>query len=336
MGLLRVTGSLDPIQFWPEGMSDADTAKVLVQTWPNTFQFQPHPGAPFKVTRVFEGAKVKGATTKAPIDPQGRMTIRLQGIDAPELHYAPARPGHGAGITGGQRKKFEHLNREYRQHFGESATVALRALPPLGGGPLSCVVTTLVEHPNDVFDTYGRFIGDILVRIRGTSQNINVWLAEQGWAFPALYSSMTATEIETFIAATKQGRTHGRIWKNLRKKIGPFDPSLLYRQAGAQPNPAADVGPVIFPKLFRRQCTWWVYKQSGLTTKNFKGFLASRPDALFLTKDFLANGVHSATQRFLHEFLDAAGNFSLRPEEMVFREKPSTLVDANGKRIISW
>jgi len=47
----------------------------------------------------------------------------------------------------------------------------------------------------------------------------------------------------------------------------------------------------------------------------------------------LAHGVHSSIQRFLHEFVDADGNFSLRPEKMVFNEKPSTLVDANGKKI---
>ena len=38
----------------------------------------------------------------------------------------------------------------------------------------------------------------------------------------------------------------------------------------------------------------------------------------------------------LQEFLDADGHFSLRPEEMVFKEKPSTLVDANGEKITSW
>lgn len=336
MGLLKVTGSIDPSQFWPEGESDADTTKVLVQTGPNAFRFQPHPGAPFTATHVFEGAKVIGATTKAPLDSEGRITIRLQGIDAPELHYSPARPGRAGGITDEQRKKFKRYNKRYRQHLGESATNALFSLLSGGSGPILCLVTTLVEHPNDVFDTYGRFVGDIQVRIRGSSQNINIWLAEQGWSFPAFYSSMTAAEINTFIAAAKKGRTNGHIWKNLHKKISPFDPSLLYRRASAQPKPVADVGPVNFPKLFRRQCTWWVYKRSDITTKNFRRYLACKPDPLFLTKDFLANGVHSSTQRFFHEFLDANGNFSLRPEDMVFKEKPSTLVDANGKRITSW
>src|SRR5262245_8120186 len=103
MGLLRVTGSIDPGQFWPEGDSDADTTKIIVQTGPNAFRFQPHPGARFAVTRAFEGAKVRGATTRAPVDDKGRLTIRLQGIDAPELHYSPARPGR---VSESQRKKF--------------------------------------------------------------------------------------------------------------------------------------------------------------------------------------------------------------------------------------
>ncbi len=52
MGLLKVTGTLDLNQFWPDGESDADTAKVKVGQ--NAFSFQTHPGAPFKVTHVFD------------------------------------------------------------------------------------------------------------------------------------------------------------------------------------------------------------------------------------------------------------------------------------------
>ncbi|HEX3851667.1 MAG TPA: hypothetical protein VHW01_11920 [Polyangiaceae bacterium] len=35
--------------------------------------------------------------------------------------------------------------------------------PTLGKDTLKCRVVTEVEKPNDVFDTYGRFIGDIIV-----------------------------------------------------------------------------------------------------------------------------------------------------------------------------
>jgi endonuclease YncB( thermonuclease family) len=85
-GLLKVKGSLDLSQFWPDGESDADTAKVTVGQ--NAFSFQAHPGAPFKVTHVFDKASVRGKTgTKTAIDKKQRITIRFQGIDATELHF---------------------------------------------------------------------------------------------------------------------------------------------------------------------------------------------------------------------------------------------------------
>ena len=36
-GLLRVEGSVDLSQFWPDGDSDADTTKVLVQVDAGSF-----------------------------------------------------------------------------------------------------------------------------------------------------------------------------------------------------------------------------------------------------------------------------------------------------------
>ena len=88
-GLLEVSATLDVAQFWPTGESDADTTKVIVNTGPNSFRFRPHPGTGFQVTRAFDDVTVKGRITKKPIDEQGRMTVRLEGVDAPELHYTP-------------------------------------------------------------------------------------------------------------------------------------------------------------------------------------------------------------------------------------------------------
>src|SRR5687767_3434221 len=88
-GLLQAIGTIDLGQFWPHGTSDADTTKILVSLTGNGFRFRPQPGAPFAVTHVFDGAKVRGKTTKQVLDAKGRVTVRLQGIDAPELHYMP-------------------------------------------------------------------------------------------------------------------------------------------------------------------------------------------------------------------------------------------------------
>ena len=334
MGLLKVTGTLDVNQFWPAGQSDADTTKILLQVGSNAFRYQPHLGAAFSITKVFYGAKVRGATTKPPIDAKGRITIRLQGIDAPELHYRPAPLGKSA--TPAQRASLKPFNKEYRQHLGESATVALsKLLKTAGAGTLSCTVQTYVDSPNDVFDTYGRLIGDVIVRIGASDTNLNVWLARQGWAFPTFYTSMSNAEIQTVLTATASGRTKGNIWSKFQKKIPVFEPSLVYRRNGPI-NAAADSGPLTLSKLFRRQTTWWAYKKAGVTTANFKGYLQAKRDELMLTGDFLAHGVHSAATRFLDEFLKTDGTFTLRPEDMVFKEKSSTLVDTAGKKITAW
>ena len=127
-GLLKVKGTLDLNQFWPDGESDADTAKVKVGQ--NAFSFQTHPGAPFKVTHVFDNASVRGKTgTKAAIKNQ-QITIRFQGIDATELHYRPeplpsATSSAGKAISKARRSKYSALTHEYRQFQAETSTAAL-------------------------------------------------------------------------------------------------------------------------------------------------------------------------------------------------------------------
>src|SRR4051812_36516887 len=89
VGLLEVEGTIEVKQFWPEGRSDADTTKVVVAIAPDAIRFRKNDTAPFQPTQVFDDAKVKGRTNTAPIK-NGKLTIRLQGIDAPELHYQPS------------------------------------------------------------------------------------------------------------------------------------------------------------------------------------------------------------------------------------------------------
>jgi endonuclease YncB( thermonuclease family) len=89
VGLLEVEGTIDVKQFWPEGRSDADTTKVVVTIAPDAIRFRKNDSSPFQPTHVFDNAKVKGRTATAPIK-NGKLTIRLQGIDAPELHYMPS------------------------------------------------------------------------------------------------------------------------------------------------------------------------------------------------------------------------------------------------------
>ena len=87
-GLLEVRGTIDLGQFWPSGRSDADTTTVVLKLAPDAIRFRKSDAAPFRATHVFDDAIVKGRQRKPAIK-NGHVTIRLQGIDAPELHFQP-------------------------------------------------------------------------------------------------------------------------------------------------------------------------------------------------------------------------------------------------------
>lgn len=171
MGLLQVTGTIDLKQFWPNGESDADTTKVIVETEKDAFKFQPSPDQPFTVTQIFENVKFIGSSAKQAIDKKGRISVRLQGIDAPELHYPSAPISRKKKVTDDQRNRFKELNEYYRQYLGETATVELHNfLSQSGNDSLPCLVTSVVSEPNEpneVSDTYACFVGDFVVQIDG-------------------------------------------------------------------------------------------------------------------------------------------------------------------------
>ena len=332
-GLLEVSGTIDLTQFWPTGDSDADTVKVHL-SGANAFRFTAHPGAAPKITHAFEGAQVHGKVTKDAIDKQQRITIRLQAVDATELHYRPLAPTlNKKKPTKTQRAAFNAASGNFRQPFGETATVELfKFLSKAGPGPIKCEVRTQVDEPSDVFDTFGRFIGDIVVTIGGQEQNANQWLAANGWAFPTFYSSMTNQEIDTFTQLSEKARASKiGIWKKATSDLTQFNRSLVFRKGGPA-NPAADPGPVFMPKLFRRRSTFGVALIAKMTKGTFKNYLHQEPDNCFETSDFLNQGVHAATLRLLDEFVSPQGKFLVNAKDLVFREMPSDL-KKNGKPV---
>ncbi|MEY9882048.1 hypothetical protein ABIA43_003582 [Bradyrhizobium sp. USDA 328] len=126
VGLPEVEGTIDVGRFWPEGRSDADTAKVLVTVAPDAIRFRENDTAPFQPTDVFEGAKVDGRTSAAPIK-NGKLTVRLQGIDAPELHYMPSllSVAEKMGLPDARKQAYREVTHSYRQFLGPTASKAL-------------------------------------------------------------------------------------------------------------------------------------------------------------------------------------------------------------------
>ena len=259
-GLLEVSATLDVDQFWPTGESDADTTKVIVNTGPNSFRFRPHPEpSGFQVTRAFDDVTVRGRITKKPIDELGRMAVRLEGIDAPELHYTPQALRKKADQTAQQRGLYLRGNLKYRQFLAETATLALADLLRLGGAsPIACKVITAVDEPSEVFDTYGRFVGYLTFTAPNGDVVVNEWLVRNGWCCRASIPRCPTTIISLTDAANEGWSQGAMLWGELSDDTGEFDFDLVYRGKNALPAMPADVGPVLSPKLFRRVAEWSV------------------------------------------------------------------------------
>ncbi len=329
-GILRVKGTIDLDQFWPDGESDADTTKVKVTVDKNSFQFAAD-GKTFKTTAAYFNAFARGASSKKVIDTQNRITVRLQGIDAPELHYRAAPLKTSTGVSKAKREKFNLENKApRRQYWAETATLALAKKLLEFKHPIECHVMSLVDRPFEVIDTYGRFVANICVG-PGFKTDVNLWLCEQGWAYPTFYSSMEPEEIETYLKVLKGAQAKGRIWKDYAHDTSKFDGKLVYRPKG-HTEPAKDKGKVLMPKVFRRQLAYRVQKKVGVIAGSFTDYLKVHPDPCFRTTEFMKEGANTAQEMKLHDFMKGK-NFTPKPHEVVFREKFSSLVDKNGKRI---
>jgi endonuclease YncB( thermonuclease family) len=321
-GLLQLTGTIDVDQFWPKNMSDGDTVTVVVD--PDGFEFSSNPagGEPFRVTHIFDDAVSQGSGTKKVVH-DGKVTIRLEDADCAELHYSVPVPG-------------THI---FRQHTGETATTKLHDLiASVTARPVPCKVRTAVDHPSDVFDTYGRMIGNIFIYPDGKEVNANHWLIRSGWAFPTFYNSASAAEISEVLKLAEEARKAQRgAWACLSNNLLHPNFSLLFRRHGV-PDPVADLGTLVMPKMFRRQVLWHVKKGAHEFSGTFVNFLEKQKDGWVRLADFLHDPAikPSSNTRDLSLLVDEHGAFTCGPADIVFFEKPSTLHNAKGKKIASW
>jgi endonuclease YncB( thermonuclease family) len=325
--MLKVRGTIAIAQFWPEGSADADATKIQVAVEEDSFSFS-EDGRSFRVTHVFDDARVVGKT-RGPVIRNGHITVRLQGVDAPELHYRAAGLPRSDEISEQVRRRFNDLNKERRQHWAESATLALeRKLTNFGRDTIDCEVISLVDHPHELVDTYGRVVANIRVG-SNFDLDINTWLAEEAWVVPTFYSSMTREEIDGLLEAMRKGQRKGRVVGAVCGDTTRFDKDLLYRPHGP---PQSDSGPLLMPKLFRRQVAYQMQRQAGVVRGAFKSFLARSPDPCFELEHFLEMTLHSAPEKKLDQFMQGT-RFTRAPHELVFKEKFSSVVDPQGRRL---
>ncbi len=346
MGQLQIKGIIDISQFWPIDSSDADTTKMSLLVDENSFSFKADDSDVFIPVTVYFDAVSRGSISTPVIkknkqDDSQKITIRLQGVDAPELHYRASPLKRSEDVSDEKRALYNKTNKERRQHLAESATVALtRRLKRFANenGLIEAVFITEIEKPADAVDTYGRFIGDLVI---DTDFNLNLWLIKYGWAIPAFYTSMSNEEITEILKLWKTGKNKkNRTGKLATNNADEFNWELLYREPPIEEKfvLGEDKGVVIMPKIYRRQTAWLVSKEAGIIKQNinFKQYLSDKPDQLLLVKDFLENTIHSATVYNLDDFISTENKVLKAAEELVFKEKPGTLVNNKGKKVTEW
>jgi endonuclease YncB( thermonuclease family) len=337
MGLLRVKGTIDINQFWPTGagavLSDADTVHVKVDP-ASSFVFEGN------TTHAFDFAWIKTKKNKdgsrSPIyvivsqtTPNAHIKIRLQGMDAPELHY-----------------RIDQKKQEVRQNWGKRATLELRNYlkARASGTTIDCHVETLVKSPNDVFDVYGRFVGDIMIADGSRIVNVNHWLVENGWAFPTHYNSAQFGEIDAINQLWASGKNGIR--KSVVNRATDDMYGLAAGQAGDNPAQAkTDKGKVVLPKMFRRLVGFSENPKGATTLAEFLALPANKKDQVI---DLAVFKTLSPAQRAnptkknsgvpllkLSALVTDKNRLDRKPETLVFVEQAADLKNSTGK-VTDW
>ena len=335
MGTLKIIGQIELKQFWPEGLSDADTSSILVSVDQDSFFFRKDNQSPYRKTKIFNTASVVGKS-RAKLVKNNRVKVRFQGIDAPELHYKAPPLQNDPAVSPALRKEYNQKNKEFRQNLSESATFALRKfLKSINDTVVNCeVLSHNVDKPREVVDTYGRFVANVNVKKKNKTVDLNVWLAKEGWVVPTFYTSMSEGEMAELLGAAKKGKKKNRIWKYLRTDTGKFKYSLQFRKNATDFNMGDDNDILVMPKLFRRQVSYEMQKKVGLFTGKISEFLAKSKDPFYKIDEFILEEFE-AKLYYLDEFFSGK-KFQLSPEDLVFREKYSNVVDENGVAILNW
>jgi endonuclease YncB( thermonuclease family) len=311
--ILTVRGTLALSQFWPIGLSDADTAHIKVEA----VEWEKKGSTKQKVS--FEHAIIHGRVTK-PVLSKGKITVRLQGLDAPELHFRPTALVEAKQQSETAREKFLRWNFNFRQSLAEQSVLALKELlESTNQEEMPCWVETKVNEISEAFDCYGRFVGDVWINLKGKKLNLNRWILRAGWAFPAFYNSMTSTEIQELIKDSAVARKNKLgVWAFYSSYTTALNWGLQFRKT-SEPE---ETQKVMLPKLFRRLVSSSVNQRAGFFHGNFRQFLKISSDACYLTDDFIKKGT-DAKRYTLEDLVLPGGRLEVEPHQFVFCESPA-------------
>lgn len=151
---------------------------------------------------------------------------------------------------------------------------------------------------------------------------------------PSLYDSMTKDEIDPIIEAANGAFAKNLgIWAKLADAVADLDWDTEYRRLHAAP--VSDAGTVLYPKYYRRLVTWAVNKRTKMGNGTFIEYLHDVNERCVALDEYLEKGQQAPVRR-LSDFVGDDGTLLAWPEEIVFREKESTLVGSDGRRVLRW
>lgn len=357
MGLVEIDGKVDVFQYWPNGGSDVDTLK-FVPDFPSARYHGD--GGSADVAAFFQ----KGGMFLPDDDKPGQekfrsivrkggglsLSIRLQGIDAPELHYAP---NFREGMFDGDFSRWiaRHLSRQksYRQPYGKLCAdffgkgvrrqLGLETIDE--DAPERLVDAKLTIHAdgiNQAVDVFGRVVGYVALRTAHGEVLLNDYALSEGFAFCSFYGSMRIDEMNRlsalFAAHGTGGTPKSQLRGNFSRQLRDFEPDLWttksMRDTDRDDNGADAFRSKCFdPKLFRR-CVDWVGRREALgETVPLLDYMRSNNENVATLEDFIdAGGDWLAARKIaMGSLVEETGAFSRLPGEVVFEARPVTVVD---------
>src|SRR5262245_37929088 len=297
MGFVEIAGKVDVFQYWPHDASDVDTLKFIpnpnaavyisdagsTQVWAffaNGGTFQPDDNNPGELRFRPILRKSFGITS---------FSVRLQGIDAPETHYAP---NFREGMFDGDYARWiaKHIARQksYRQPYGKLCTDLFAngirnalGVAPFNPSPevpappevlVDAKLKVLADGINGAADVFGRVVGYVTLSGNGQEVVLNDFALSRGFAFCSFYGSMAIGEMNRLMdlytahGAGSARKSHLR--ENLSSQLRDFEPELWttrsMRDTDRDDNGADSFRSKCFdPKLFRR-CIDWVGRKDAL------------------------------------------------------------------------
>lgn len=343
-GRVEIHGKIALKQFYPQGSSDADT--VQIKLTPESVRFRKNNTEAWKENlQVLDDAFYNDGNSKEPVvkyknQPDRKyLKIRLQGIDAPELHY-DADKGD-LFLPDDQFTEFNKLGkRKYRQKWAAKATSELSKLltaysyEEQGEKFIKAYAFSMVDTPNDLFDRYGRAVADIV--ITDTDININQWLVKEGWAFPDFYNSMSSEEIKILIdSGSHASNPPIGIRTDYSKSLVPFDFDLVLRE-DKQIDLENDKGPINLPKFFRKQVDYEVLRRIGVNRFNLlRDYIKFRKNKCYRTVEFLEKRSDARIYE-LFELINENNYIDIGIGDIVNIESQAEIIDENGNIINEW